>query len=144
MTTTVPDSVKQPATIAFGAGVVVTARHKHAVTTSTQFTAAADKIQLGVLPAGHTLVDAILDSDDLDAATGLVMSVGTADSAAAIITGSTVGQTGGIERANVRTCRNLAAGDTDLPIYAYATTPPTTDADGTLALTLLYTPTPRG
>lgn len=137
-TTTTPDSINRPAPTSSSAGTVVSKRHSHAVDASAEFTAAGDKIALGVLPAGHEFVDCILEGGDLDASTGVVVTVGTADDPDLLITSSTICQAGGIARMNNPDGPKFAAVDVDTIIYLHAGTPPTTDADAICALTLQY------
>ena len=143
MTDTVAESVSSltPAT-GSQAGVVIASRHSHEVDASAELTLANDKIQMGVLPAGHRLVDAILAADDLDShgTPAVVLHLGTADDPDAIIASSNVARAGGIARMDAIAGAEIAATDSDLAIWVTCATPPATDQDGTLAVTLFYVP----
>ena len=85
---------------------VVTVREKVALTAAQ--VAANNVVEMAILPAGCVPIGYVLDSDDMDTATGLTMDLGvvnageTAISAAAAdggakwVTASTLGQAGGI------------------------------------------------
>ncbi|MDP2346720.1 MAG: hypothetical protein Q8N34_03230 [Gammaproteobacteria bacterium] len=137
-TTTVPASINRPATTSSQAGAVISKRHSHLVDSSAEFTGAGDKIALGVLPAGHEIVDCILEGGDLDSGTAVVITVGSEDDPDLLITSSTVCQAGGIARMNNPDGPKFAAVDVDTIIYMHAGTPPGTDIDAVCALTLMY------
>lgn len=62
-----------------------------------------DVIEMVNVPNGYQVTDVILDSDDLDTnvSPAIVMDVGDATTSGAYISGSTIGQGGGIARAAV-------------------------------------------
>ncbi len=99
-----------------------------------------DTFILGVIPANHVLVDAILDCDDLDTnGTPLVvLDLGVAADADAIINASDVGQAGGLARMNVVEGIRLTptASDTNVILTA-STAPATSVTSGTIGLTLI-------
>lgn len=81
-----------------------------------------DKFNLLKLPAEHRVVDAVLVAGDLDSGSGVVLDVGIVDtvqdpsdttSADCIFDGSTVGQAGGVARASLASCFNIAARNYD-------------------------------
>lgn len=143
MSTTTPDSIRQPAPTSTSSSQVLAVRHSHAVSTAAEFTTAGDKIALGVLPAGHVLVDCIFEGGDLDAGVGAVITVGIEGDTDALIKSNTVCQAGGIARMDNVDAPKLAATDADRTIYLYAGTPPATDANDTCALTLMYKAKPK-
>lgn len=100
-----------------------------------------DVIEICKLPARHVIVDAILDTDDLDTnGTPLItLSVGTATTANLLINASTIGRTGGIARMDQAGGARLAEADTDTVIrITVAAAPATGAASGTIGLTLFY------
>lgn len=107
--------------------------------------ALGDIVKLNHLPAEHEIVDFMLQSDDLDEAAALVMSVGVVnadgDDLVAntnLVSLSTVGQAGGVARAAVALGLQLAASNTDRVIGVKVTTAAGTPAAGTLKGVLLY------
>ena len=138
MTTTVPETISKPAPTSTSSSEVLAVRHARAVDASAEFTTAGDKIALGVLPAGHVLVDCIFEGGDLDDGTAVVVTVGIEGDTDLLIKSSTVCQAGGIARMDNPDAPKPAATDADRTIYLYCGTAPTTDADDTCALTLLY------
>ncbi len=110
-------------------------------------------IEMIVVPAGHKIVDVILDVSDLD--TGgtptITLSVGTMagtpyDSTFAsrsvtenIIAASTIGQTGGVARASVTGFTRIATQDIDRSVGVLIKAAPQTGATtGTVSLTVFY------
>lgn len=100
--------------------------------------AVGDIIESLVLPADHTVVDALIDSDDLDGATALVYDVGLMSGAvglkdlnrtvgAELFSGATVGQAAGIARATARTAFAILPAPADRSIGLKITTKPGTD-----------------
>ena len=100
-----------------------------------------DVIHMVKIPAGATLLDLLLDVDDLDAGTDLLLSVGYTGALTAFISSSTVGQAGGVVRLLVAggTQKLFAADDT---IQVSATVGAGTTKTGTISLTVLYTMDP--
>jgi hypothetical protein len=106
-----------------------------------------ETLQMVPLPEGCVPVDCILDCDDLDSSTGIVLSVGVLTSALSnlessmdLITHTTVAQAGGIARMDQKTGPRIAADQTTLRyIGVKVTTAATgTKAGGTVGLTLMY------
>lgn len=71
---------------------------------TAEYEVAADEVETAhtyqMIPvfAGETVYDVILQTDDLDAVTSLVLDVGDGDVVDRYIDGSTIGQTGGTQR----------------------------------------------
>lgn len=139
-----------PPITACGADDLVAAQ---AVFTVTEALEINDVFDLIVLPAGHKLVDAILDVTDLDTggSPALTLSVGTlagtpGDTVLAnrtasenVIAASTVGQAGGVARAAVAGFTDIAPQDTDRSIGVLCKAAPQTGAtSGTIRLTVFY------
>ncbi len=103
--------------------------------------AADDLVKLAFLPAEHTLVDVILEADDLDTngTPTITISVGTLNSAGddienLVITTSTVAQGGGVARAATVAGLQVAASSSDRVLTAKIITGGATAAAGTLKL----------
>ena len=60
----------------------------------------SDVIQMVKIPKGAKILEVILSTDDLDTSTGLVLDVGDGSVTDRFIDGSTIGQTGGVDRLN--------------------------------------------
>jgi hypothetical protein len=106
-----------------------------------------ETMQMVPLPAGCVPVDVILDTDDLDSSTGIVLAVGILTSALSdlesgqnFITGSTIAQTGGIARMDQKAGGRLAVNNTTTRyVGVKVTTAATgTKAAGTVGVTLIY------
>ena len=111
-------------------------------------------IEMGPLPAGCVLVDAILDSDDLDTgsaaikldvgvmsgdAGALLDAAGSARTCGAeIFSASTVAQAGGVARPTLASAFRIDRSDVDRGSCVKVSTIPATAAVGTLVLTLFY------
>lgn len=110
-------------------------------------------IEMGPLPAGTELVDAILDSDDLDTGAGITLDVGvmngnvgdlldasgnprTCD--ASIISASTVSQAGGVVRPTLPSAFRIARSDVDRSIGIKVHAAPAAAQGGWIGLTLIY------
>jgi hypothetical protein len=126
------------------AGVVVCNEGSYEVPATL---AGNDIVKLAYLPAGHKPVDVILESDDLDEATALALSVGVVNAGGDdlvantnFITSSTVGQAGGVARASVVAGLQLAPSGSDRVIGVKVATVATTPAAGTLRLKVLSVP----
>lgn len=126
------------------AGVVVCNEGEYSLPDSL---AQGDIIKLTHLPAGHKPVDSILEADDLDDATALVLSVGIVNddgddlvASTNLIDSSTVGQAGGVARADTVAGLQLAASTSDRVIGAKVVTAAGTPAAGKLRLKLLSVP----
>lgn len=112
-----------------------------------------DTIDFAKIPAGHVPVDVILDSDDLDTGgapavvlqVGLRTADGTTDDPDAFIKDSTVGQAGGVARANVATAFRIGSHTADRNVYLTVSTAPATGAtSGKIGVTVLYRPALKG
>lgn len=99
-----------------------------------------DVIQMVKIPQGARIHDVILATDDLESTgTASVLAVGDGSDDDRFITGSTIGQAGGIERLNAMDglLYEYSAEDT---IDVKCTTAPTTGAtSGTIRLVVRYT-----
>ena len=132
----------QPAITANQAGEVKAVRGKVTLPTSL---AINDIVELVPLPAGHVIVDAILDSDDLDSGSALVMDVAIINSGGTdvvsnttIISSTTVGQTGGVARMDEQGGPRIASSQTTRNVGVKITTDAATNVEGELGLTLFY------
>ncbi len=124
------------------AGDVQAARGAYSISAAL---AAADAIDLCILPARHVIVDAILDTDSLDSGSGITLNVGTATTPNLLISATTAGRAGGIARMDKVDGIRLAASDTDTTIRMTVAAAPTTGrTTGTIGLTLLYRPAQAG
>lgn len=122
---------KSPAKVAHGAELVV----QRSVVTLNAALVINDILELGVLPADHALVDAILDTDDIDSGTLLVYdvgimsgSVGLADTARTVgaqifSAANTPGRTAGMARPTLN-LGNILPSSVDRSIGLKATTAP--------------------
>lgn len=63
----------------------------------------SDTIEFFKMPAGATILYALLEADDLDSATGITINVGDSGSATRIFSASTVGQAGTASAASAAT-----------------------------------------
>lgn len=107
-------------------------------------------IEMGPLPAGCTLVDAILDSDDLDTGTPAITldvgimsgDFGVVDGArtcgAEILSGVTTAQAGGVVRPTLASAFRIAPSDVDRGIGVKIKAAPATAQAGTVGLTVIY------
>lgn len=113
--------------------------------------AANDIIELAVLPAGNVVTDAILVCDDLDTngtptlsfsvgvMSGEVGDTGARTCGAELFSASTIGRTGGVERASLASAFTLTPADKDRSIGVLITAAPATQAKGAkLRLLLKY------
>lgn len=132
------------------AGQVVAHRFTFPVTALIA-AAAGDIIEMAPIPRGCTVVDMILDSDDLDTdgTPAITMDVGImsgvfGDTAqdrtigAEFFSGSTVGQAGGLVRPTLKTAQRVAASDTERSIGIKIGTAADAGAAGTVGLTIFY------
>jgi hypothetical protein len=108
-------------------------------------------IEMLPLPAGCRVVDAILDSDDLDSNGTPLVTVdvgfmsgdfGVSDAARTIgaefFSASTVAQAGGVARPTLKTAFRTERSDADRGVGIKISAIPATAAGGTIGLTLLY------
>jgi hypothetical protein len=118
---------------------VVTEIYSAAVTTSL---AANDTITGPSIPANCTLLDVILDADDLDTGTPAIkFDVGVSGTAAKFISASTVAQGGGVQHANVAGTVGYTP-TSDTAVIAKVNTAAATAAAGTVRLAIVYTASP--
>jgi len=116
--------------------------------TLTTALANADTIVGPTLPMGCYLSNVRVDTGTLDSSTGLTFEAGYTGALGAFITGSTVGQGGGIQAANVagtigfKYAPGSPAVDTDLPILVTITHVATTPVQGTMVIEVAYTASP--
>lgn len=105
-----------------------------------------ETLQMVPLPEGCIPVDCVIDCDDLDSSTGIVMSAGIMNSGLTDLTSdlmvslSSVGQAGGIARADTKTAFRIAVDEDTLRYVGIKITTAATGtkAAGTVGLTLLY------
>jgi hypothetical protein len=107
-----------------------------------------DTIVMCKLPARHVPVDLILSASDLDTnvSPAIVLNVELEDGETdvALLSGSTIGQGGGLARLALHAPRIIAPSDEDRDVRVkVATGPGTGAATGTLALTLFSRPAGR-
>lgn len=108
-------------------------------------------IEMGPLPAGCDLVDAILDSDDLDSngAPTITLDCGIMSGAAGVVdagrtvgtellAASTVAQAGGLVRPTAKGAARVARSDTDRGIGIKIAAAPATAQAGTVGMTVIY------
>ena len=135
-----------------GAGEVTSYRAQIALATGDE--TLNQIIEMGPLPAGCVLVDAILDSDDLDtgsAAITLDVGIMNGDAGAPldadgnartcgieIFSASTVAQAGGVARPTLATAFRIARSEVDRGICVKLHAAPATAQAGTIGLTLIY------
>lgn len=112
---------------------------------TTLIPALNDVIELVPLPPETVLVDAVLDCDDLDSATAMVMDVGVLntikDGMAAggtLISASNIGQTGGVVRATAKESFRVAASSVERSVGVKVTTAAGTKVAGKIGLTVFY------
>lgn len=128
------------------AGAVTAMRFAHALAAAP---AQGDIIELAQLPAGMRVIDMILDTDDLDSGTAILLDVGIMsgnwgdnDNArtcgAEFISGSNVAQAGGAVRPTLKTAFRTAPAVNDRSIGVKINTAAGTFVAGTIGLTLLF------
>lgn len=130
-----------------GAGVVIAARAKYTLIAALVIN---DVIQMVKVPKGACILEVILTSDDLDSSTGVVLAVGDGVTADRFISGSTVGQAGGIVRmgSGVTAANQSGASafqyTVDDTVDVKVTTAPsgTAATTGDIVLTVLYSMEP--
>lgn len=100
----------------------------------------SDVIHMVKIPAGATVLDVILDCALMDASAALVLSVGYATALTAFISGSTIGQGGGIARLSVTGGSQIKPSATvDTDILVSVDTGATDTTLGAMKLTVIYT-----
>lgn len=97
-----------------------------------------DLLEMVILPAGYVPVDVYVATEDLDTGTAIVLKAGVMagtprdttlanrTTGAEIFTGKTIGQTGGVQRADVADILLLAPSTSDRSLGIMVTTAPTT------------------
>lgn len=137
------DRYDQPAVTPVGAGAI-TVYGEAAVTTAL---ADNDIVGVGYLPAGARILDVKIVSDDLDSGTALVLDAGLVnadedDLATVLISGSAIGQAGGIDlmdvTAAVATAIQADAPDDDQLVGIKVTTVAGTPVAGAIGLIFTY------
>lgn len=137
------DKYDQPAVTPSGAGAI-TVYGEATVDTNL---ADNDIVGVGYLPAGARIVDMTLVSDDLDSVSGLVLDAGLVNSdeddlATVLISGSTVGQAGGVDlmdvTAAVATAIQADPPSADQLVGIKVTTVAATPVAGTVGLVFTY------
>lgn len=133
------------------AGEVVAVRFEHTLTAAQNVT--GNILELGVLPAHARSVDAVLDCDDLDDATALVLDVGIMsgqvgealnddDTARTcgdeLFDGVTTGQAGGVARPTLAKAFRIVPTDKDRSIGVKIATAAGTPVEGKIGLTVLF------
>lgn len=128
------------------AGHVVAMRFDHAFAVAP---ALNDILELACLPAGARVVDMILDGDDLDSGTAIVVDVGIMSGnwgdesgsrtvGAEFFSGSTLLQAGGVARPTLKTAFRTTPAANDRSIGVKIATAAGTFVAGSIGLTLLY------
>lgn len=133
------------------AGTVVTPSGPEVVAVRGEVTLPAtnvtgDTCQMVPLPPGCVPVDCILDADDIDSGAASVLTVGVLNTAMTdletdmdLIYQTTIGQTGGIARGNIKTLGRVDVdNDTLRYIGIKVATQAGTRVEGVLGVTLLY------
>ena len=131
-TNVVTGAVENPKYIQAG---VITEIYSAAVTTSL---ALNDTVTGPKIPANCTLLNVILDSDDLDSGTSIKWDVGISGTAAKFISASTVSQAGGIATANVAGTVGYTP-TSDTAVIAKVNTAAGTAVAGTIRIAIVYT-----
>lgn len=144
-------AAKQPPVTGSRAGMPVTVRFEYSLSAALVVN---DIIYMGDLPAGHLPVDLMVDSDDLDSGTAIVLQAGilnagktdidaTASGGAEWLGSSTVGQAGGMARMSGKAMSRVVVDDTnDRPMGIKVSTAPATGAtSGKVGFTITYRPT---
>lgn len=113
------------------------------ITASYEISAALvvnDVIQMVKVPAGATVLNVILQTDDLDTngSPAIVLDVGDGTNTDLYIDGSTIGQAGGIEYMNVNTALGNTYTSEDTIDILVQVAPATGATSGTLTLTVIY------
>ncbi len=100
-----------------------------------------DVIEMVKVPAGATVLDVILVTDDLDAggAPAITLDVGDGVVPNYYISGSTAGQAGGLERAGALTAHPKTYAAEDTVDVTVSVAPATGATTGKISLTALYT-----
>lgn len=134
----------------------VVVNHFYIDVTAAQL-AAGNIFDIGILPAGHTVVDALLAPDDLDTngTPAVTLDVGVMSgfigditsvrtSGAEIFAASNAAQTGAIARPTLRSAFTIPAAATNRSIGVKVVTAPATAAAGRIRLTLQIAPVTSG
>lgn len=105
-----------------------------------------DTIVMCKLPADHLPVDFILDTDDLDsgATPSITLNAGVTGSLSCFLAGSTIGQAGGVVRADKTAGFRLTPSSVDREVIITVAAAPATGATtGTIGITMLTRPSYR-
>jgi hypothetical protein len=141
-TTFIQAEARRPAPTSPVAGGVSVGAFSRLVDTSEEATTANDKLRIAVLPAGHVVVDLMVAMAAIDGGAALVWDCGVEDTtqtngdtsiADALVDGSDVGQTAGIQRMDQTAGVSIAPVNYDRYITITIKTPPATDADGVIS-----------
>lgn len=114
-----------------------------------------NQIDLGILPAGHTVVDAVLISDDLDTGTTLALDVGIMSGSVGdavsvrtvgneLFQASTLSETGGVARISAASAFTVVAQPYDRSIGVLVKTAPAGGIAGRLRLLVTMAPVNSG
>jgi hypothetical protein len=103
--------------------------------------ASGDVISGPTIPAGMYVTDVAVSVTDIDSATSALFTVGYSGAAAAFISSSSVGQTGGIARANVAGAIGFTA-TTNTTVLVTSTATAGTPVAGTINISVNYTASP--
>lgn len=128
-------------------GEVISVTGKYTLTSAAEFGVNDDEIYLGILPADHVMIDGILDVDDIDDASSLVLDIGIKDliqtdsdtsNQDAFLDGVTTGQAGGVARFAEQAGFDIAPVAYDRYIVAKAETSAGTDKTGEIRVHFSY------
>ena len=146
-------AANQPPVVGYSAGGDITVRFEYNLAAAL---VVDDILYMGDLPAGHLPVDLMVDSDDLDTGTAIVLQAGilnagktdidtTASGGGEWLGSSTVAQAGGMARMAGKAMSRVVVNDlVDRPIGIKVSTAPGTGAtSGKVGLTLTYRPSVR-
>ena len=98
----------------------------------------ADKLRVGVVPAGAIYLDALLATDDLDSSTGLSLEVGDSNDVDGLIDGTALGQTAAFTRGNGAYIINKTQKTSETIVYLNVTAAATTAVSGTVRVIVYY------
>lgn len=139
-------SIYKPSVVSSEAGEVYSVRGEWDVAVDGAGVAPAlnDVIQMVKLPAMHVIVDAILDSDDLDSSTNMQMTAAVLNAAGddissdVLISASTVGQTGGVVRPTLAAAFRIAPDPVNERYVGIKIIAAGNAVTGKIGLTMLY------
>lgn len=104
-----------------------------------------DVLEMAIIPPGYKVLDWMLDMDDMDSATALVVKVGILNAGKTDLdtgnniwkTGLTTGQAGGMARNDSQLAARCGSSTSERMVGVIVTTRATTWVDGVIGLTLL-------